>query len=61
MSLSIRNWVSTNVTRAELNAIQRELEAMMAADNIIGPAHILPNATGPGHEDGNVDQGDDQI
>lgn len=35
MCLSIRNWVSTNVTRAELNAIQQELEAMMAQDTLL--------------------------
>ncbi|KUJ20929.1 uncharacterized protein LY89DRAFT_419534 [Mollisia scopiformis] len=46
MSLSIRNWVSTNVTRAELNAIQQELEAMMANDP---PFTTFQNA--PDHTD----------
>ncbi|CZR54342.1 uncharacterized protein PAC_04226 [Phialocephala subalpina] len=46
MSLSIRNWVSTNVTRAELNAIQLELEAMMANDPIF--PGILQNNPPPG-------------
>lgn len=49
MSLSIRNWVSTNVTRAELNALQQELEAMMAGDTLLtliqnDPANANPDA-----------------
>lgn len=32
MSLSIRNWVSTGVTRAELSRIEQELEALMSND-----------------------------
>ena len=35
MALSISNWVSVNVMRVEMNAIQRELEA------IIGPNEAL--------------------
>ncbi|KAF8864228.1 hypothetical protein BDZ45DRAFT_58244 [Acephala macrosclerotiorum] len=52
MSLSIRNWVSTNVTRAELNAIQLELEAMMANDPIFPN---FPNNPGTGNQNSNDD------
>lgn len=35
MALSISNWVSANVMRAEMSAIQRELEALMGPNEAL--------------------------
>ncbi|KAH6681936.1 hypothetical protein B0J14DRAFT_695418 [Halenospora varia] len=51
MALSVSNWVSTKVMRAELSAFQKELEAMMRSVPIVvapAAAGILP----PGVTDG---------
>jgi len=50
MALSVSNWVSTKVMRAELSAFQRELEDMMRAG---APALPLGNWLGNGAGDGN--------
>jgi hypothetical protein len=54
MALSVSNWVSTKVMRAELSAFQRELEDMMR-----GGAPALPLGNWAGNGAGGVGGGED--